>query len=131
MKKTGILNQNISEVIASIGHYHKLVICDAGFPIPPHVKRIDLSLVPGLPAFMDVLRTVLIELCIEEVIIAEETEQQSPHRLEEMKSVLLGVNPSFVPHTEFKELSKSAIACIRSGEVTPYSNIILVSGVNY
>ncbi|QGQ99710.1 D-ribose pyranase [Paenibacillus psychroresistens] len=131
MKKTGIINHSISEVIASMGHYQKIVICDAGFPIPPHVKRIDVSLTPGMPAFMDVLKTILVELCVEDVIIAEETGLYSPQRLEEITTLFPEINPTFVPHTEFKEQSKTAIACIRSGEVTPYSNIILVSGVTY
>jgi D-ribose pyranase len=56
MKKTGIVNQDISQVIAGMGHYQKIIICDAGFPIPDGVRRIDLSLVPGQPAFMEVLK---------------------------------------------------------------------------
>jgi D-ribose pyranase len=72
------------------------------------VKRIDLSLTPGLPAFMDVLQTVLIELCVEEVIIAQETGQYSPERLLELQSVFAGLKHNFVPHTEFKELSKNS-----------------------
>lgn len=131
MKKTGILNKEISEVIASMGHYQTIIICDAGFPIPEDVKRIDLSLKPGLPAFMDVLHTVLDELCVEEVVISEETGQFSPGRLEEMKDLFPNINPRYIPHTEFKEQSHFVRACIRSGECTPYSNIMLVSGVTY
>ncbi|MBC8079155.1 MAG: D-ribose pyranase [Gorillibacterium sp.] len=131
MKKIGILNHDISEVIASMGHYQELVICDAGFPIPPGVKRIDLSLTSGMPAFLDVLKTVMIELCVEEVIVAEETEANSPDRLRDINNIFHELTPTVIPHTQFKERSKTAIACIRSGECTPYSNIILVSGVTY
>jgi D-ribose pyranase len=35
----------------------------------------------------------------------------------------------FVPHQQFEDLIKSSRAIIRTGEFTPYVNIILVSGV--
>lgn len=131
MKKIGVLNQEIAQVIAGMGHYQKIIICDAGFPIPDGVRRIDLALTPGLPAFMEVLKTVMLELCVEEVIIAQETVENSPQRFEEMKIQFPGITPSLIPHNEFKEISKTVKACIRSGECTPYSNIMLVSGVTY
>jgi D-ribose pyranase len=131
MKKNGILNKEISDVVASMGHYHSLVICDAGFPVPDGVRRIDLALEPGLPAFMDVLRVVLKELQVEEIIIASETVDQSPERFKEMIVLFPDITPKLIPHTELKKLSHNAKACIRSGECTPYSNLILVSGVTY
>jgi D-ribose pyranase len=131
VKKTGILNYDISSVIASLGHYQVIVICDAGFPIPLAVKRIDLSLLPGLPSFMDVLKAVEAELCIEEIILAEETNLHSPKRFQEIIDLFPAINHKSIPHSEFKQLSKTAIACIRSGECTPYSNVMLVSGVTY
>jgi D-ribose pyranase len=131
MKKTGILNKEISDVIAGMGHYQSIIVCDAGFPIPEGVRRIDLALEPGLPAFLDVLRVVLKELQVESVVIAAETEDQSPARYQEIRSMFPAIQPQVVPHTEFKKMSFSAKACIRSGECTPYSNIMLISGVTY
>lgn len=131
MKKTGILNKEISDVVAGMGHYQKLIICDAGFPIPDGVRRIDLSLEPGIPAFMDALRVVMKELQVEEIVIANETAEYSPGRYSEMTDMFPGIAPKMVSHTEFKDMSKSVKACIRTGECTPYSNIILVSGVTY
>lgn len=131
MKKNGILNKEISDVVAGMGHYQPLIICDAGFPIPDEVRRIDLALEPGLPAFMDVLRVVLKELQVEEIIIASETPDQSPERFKEMIALFPGITPKLIPHTEFKRMSHNVKACIRSGECTHYSNVILVSGVTY
>ena len=131
MKKTGILNQDISEVIAGMGHYQEIIVCDAGFPIPEGVRRIDLALEPGLPAFLDVLRVVLKELQVQEIVIAEESRDLSPARYAEMLALFPGISPRLVPHTEFKQMSHEVKACIRSGECTPYSNILLVSGVTY
>ena len=47
MKKTGIMNQDISEVIAGLGHNDIIFICGSAFPIPMDGKRIDLALEPG------------------------------------------------------------------------------------
>ncbi|NPV52450.1 MAG: D-ribose pyranase [Firmicutes bacterium] len=131
MKKTGILNKDVSEVVASMGHYQSLVVCDAGFPIPDGVRRIDLALEEGLPRFLDVLRVVLKELQVEQIVIARETIECSPSRYREITDMFPGLTPKIVSHSDFKEMSKNAKACIRSGECTPYSNIILVSGVTY
>ncbi len=134
MKKNGILNSELSEVIASMGHYHKLVICDAGFPIPLHVQRVDLAVIAGLPPFMDVLKAVIAELQIEQAFVAKQTETNSPQRNQEIFDALPDdVQVDIIDHEALKSMSGEGgvLACIRTGECTPYSNIILVSGVTY
>ena len=44
MKRTGLLNIELSQVIAGMGHGDVLVIGDAGLPVPKGVRRIDLAL---------------------------------------------------------------------------------------
>ena len=61
MKKIGVINGPISEVIAKMGHYDMLMLGDAGLPIPPGVRRIDLALCQGVPSFIQTLRVVLSE----------------------------------------------------------------------
>lgn len=130
MKKQGILNPTIMNVIASMGHGHMLVIADAGLPIPFEVERIDLALVKGVPGFIETLETVIQELVVEEGIIAEEMSQVSP-QIEEALVKTINCPMKKVSHEEFKNLTKDAIAVIRTGECTPYANIILKSGVNF
>jgi len=36
-----------------------------------------------------------------------------------------------MPHIEFKKVARDARAAVRTGEFTPYANIILVYGVPY
>ena len=36
-----------------------------------------------------------------------------------------------VPHEEFKRLTRSSEAIVRTGECTPYANVILKSGVAF
>ncbi|MBE3100931.1 MAG: D-ribose pyranase [Firmicutes bacterium] len=129
MKKTGVMNKDISSVIAGMGHNDKIMICGSAFPIPSSTCRIDLALEPGLPAFLDVLRVVLKELKVEQIMIAKETLESSPKRFQEMVEVFPGIEPKVIPQAELKEISKEVKACIRTGECTPFSNIILVSGV--
>ena len=129
MKKIGILNQPISSVIAGLGHMDTLVVADAGLPSPQETQRIDLALVEGIPGFLDTLRAVLTEMEAERAIIAEEMLETSPGVYEAIKELLCDVPIETVPHSVFKERTRSARAVIRTGEFTPYANIILVAGV--
>lgn len=129
MKKVGIMNRDISAVIAGMGHGDQIMICGSAFPIPDNTRRIDLALEPGLPAFMDVLRVVLKELKVEEIIIARETLDNSRERFQEVVEMFPGIEPKVISQAELKDLSKDVKACIRTGECTPFSNLILVSGV--
>jgi D-ribose pyranase len=129
MKKTGILNKDVSEVVASLGHQHTLVVADAGLPIPAETRRIDLALKANLPPFLDTLEVILQEMQVEEAIVAEEMKQVSPRVYDEVARLLEDVPITAVPHEAFKERTRTARAIIRTGEFTPYANVILVSGV--
>ena len=129
MKKIGTLNQTLSEVIAGMGHTDTLVIADAGLPIPPEILRIDLALTEGVPRFLDALRVILSEMQVERAIVAEEMIDVSPQIFEAVSELLGGVPVERVSHSNFKERTHSARAVVRTGEFTPYANIILSSGV--
>jgi len=129
MKKTGVINAPISTVIAELGHTDTLTIADAGLPIPKEVHRIDLALAKGIPGFIETLRVVLSEMKVDKVIVADEMNQISPSILTEVKGLIGDIPVDFVPHQRFKDLTKSSRAIIRTGEFTPYANIILVSSV--
>jgi D-ribose pyranase len=129
MKKTGILNHELSEVIARMGHTDLLVIADAGLPIPAGVQRIDLALVAGVPRFMYVLYAVLGELQVERAIVASEMRDTSPRLHSELLDALGQLPLEEITHEEFKRLTHRAVAIVRTGEFTPYANIALVSGV--
>lgn len=129
MKKIGVINQPISALIAGLGHTDAVVVADAGLPIPAGPQRIDLALTAGLPAFLDTLKVVLSEMQVERAIVASEMLEISPAVYQAIKD-LLGETPiQTVPHQDFKEQTRSARAVIRTGEFTPYANIILVAGV--
>jgi D-ribose pyranase len=131
MKKTGILNKDLNEVIASIGHLDTLCVCDAGLPIPEDRRRVDLALVRNEPRFFVVLGEILKEFIVEKMIIAHETKSNSPQVIAELQQRLPDVPIEFVPHTEFKQLTRSAKGVVRTGEFTSFCNVILVSGVDH
>lgn len=129
MKKGGILHHELSELIATLGHTDTLVIADAGLPIPPGVKRIDLALSAGIPGFIETLRAVLGDVAVERATIAREMSGRSAQLHGEMLELLGSIPVDEVSHEEFKRLSRNARAVVRTGEFTPYANIILASGV--
>jgi D-ribose pyranase len=132
MRKTaGVLNAQLSRVISEVGHTDTIVVTDAGLPIPLTVERVDLALVPGQPPFLTVLDAVLAELQVEAVTIAAEITDHSPGMLAEIRARFPGVAIEMVPHMDFKARTVHARAAVRSGEFTPYANVILTAGVVY
>lgn len=129
MKKTALLNSEISEVISKMGHQDTLAIGDCGLPIPDNTKRIDIALTKNIPGFIETLRCILIELQIEEVIVAKETFEVSPHVFNEIKKAVGDVKITFITHEQLKAELKECKAVVRTGEQTPYANVILKSGV--
>ncbi len=138
MKKSGLLHPELSHVIASLGHTDLLVIADAGLPVPEGVARIDLAYTAGQPPFLSVLEAVLLELEVESATLALETQSVTPKafykkilsRLEQLPKVKKqGVH--FISHEDFKTQTLRAKAIVRTGEFTPYANVILQSGVTF
>lgn len=130
MKKTELLNSEISEVVARLGHKDLLVIADSGLPIPDNVKRIDIALTKGIPSFRDTLNTVLTELGVEKAYVAREMIDKNKKLYLEL-SEQFGDRLVIIDHEQLKEMCKNAKAVIRTGEYTPYANIVLESGVEF
>jgi len=128
MKKVGIINQPIAAVIGGLGHTDTIAIADAGLPIPATTQRIDLALTRGVPSFLETLRVVLDELFVEKAIVAEEMNSVSPHMYSALAEALGDVPIELKPHVEFKRQTADVKAIIRTGEFTPYANVILVAG---
>lgn len=130
LKKLGILNSDIAKVLTDLGHTDKIAIGDAGLPIPDGVKKIDLAIALSDPSFIKVLSAVLNDMKVEEVVLAEEIKEQNASQLKAIEAELIeDERITYVSHEEFKQQLKEVKAVIRTGEATPYSNIILQSGV--
>lgn len=129
LKKQGILNSHISEVLSKLGHTDTIVIADCGLPIPDETIRIDLSLKIGSPSFIETLQTVLEDMAVEKITIANEINEHNVELEKKVTDLFANTPILYCSHEEFKEQTKNAKAVIRTGEATPYANIILHAGV--
>lgn len=136
MKRTQLLNRHLSALIASLGHLDEIVVADAGLPVPDGVQVIDLAVSPGVPRFREVLGALRSELIIEQAVWAEEASETLAGAMQAETGLWRDqtgkpVETLRLPHEAFKARTASAKAVIRTGETTPYANIILVSGVAF
>lgn len=135
MKKTALLNAALSRLIATLGHGDMVLIADAGMPTPlhaPDVQIIDLALVPGTPGFTQVLAAVLSEMQVQGHVIASEMVQGQRLPLAGLNEHASALGErQVVSHDALKTLSRDARAFIRTGECTPYANVMLIAGVTF
>ena len=134
MKKTPLLNAELSAAIARLGHGDVIVIGDAGMPIPPGTPCIDLALTAGVPDFVTTLKVVLSEMQVQGHLLARETLEVAPYCLKVIEALSaegeLGER-QLVSHEELKAACRTARVQIRTGECRPYSNIVLIAGVTF
>ena len=130
-KKRGIINAQLSGLIAGLGHKDTFMIADGGMPIPKGVTIVDLALCGGVPTFQQVMDAVLEEVEVEFYTLAEEITENNPKQNSYFREKLQGVDSEMVSHVQLKEMSKDLKFAIRTGEFTPYPNMILRAGVAF
>ena len=131
MKKKGVLNMQISRILASLGHTDTVVIGDCGLPNPYGVARVDLAVVQGLPRFAPVVAAIADELIVQKIIVAEEILEHNAETFRFLENLFSEIPIKKIPHETFKKRLVQAKAVIRTGEATPYANVILESGVAF
>jgi D-ribose pyranase len=126
--KTGILNPAILSLLARVRHTNLLVISDRSFPYWPQIETVDISLIDGIPTVLQVFQTVTAACVIGQVWMAEEyLAHNSPESQKRLTQAAAGIPFTFEPHIDFKKRVPGAIGLIRTGDTTPYGNMILVS----
>ncbi|MGC9422407.1 D-ribose pyranase [Vibrio sp.] len=137
MKKSTLLNAELSYLVATLGHTDEITICDAGLPIGEQVERIDLALTHGIPSFIETVKVILSEMRVQAVVLAQEFAQVSPDLHAALMAELKAeeargghsITVSYLSHEAFKIRTGASRAVIRTGECTPYANIIFQAGV--
>ena len=129
MKKTPLLHAALSHAIARLGHGDMLVIGDAGLPISAGPQFIDLAVTRGVPGFADVLQAVLSEMQVERAVLASELRTRSADFHARIAGSLPGIPIDEIDYLALKALTQRAVAVVRTGEFTPYANIVLIAGV--
>jgi D-ribose pyranase len=65
---------------------------------------------------------------VEKAFVSVEIAEYSPDVFELIQQALGEVPVEPIPHLQFKERTRNSKAIIRTGEFTPFANVILVSG---
>lgn len=118
-------------MLASLGHTDRIVIGDCGLPIPARIETIDLAVVQGVPSFAAVLSAIADELIVQHVTVAFETEHENADAWRRIEDAFPDAQREAVDHEELKRLVADARAVVRTGENTPYANVILECGVAF
>ena len=131
MRRHGIIHSQLAAVLAGLRHTDTLVIADSGLPVPRGPEVVDLGFVYGAPTFESVLSAVLAEIVVEASTAAEEIAMSNPACFELLVRLLPDASPRMVPHEEFKLMVAGARCVVRTGEATPYANVLLRCGVPF
>ncbi len=128
MIRSGILNPQLASLLRRVRHTNTLVIADRGFPSWPGLETIDLSLVDDVPTVLQVLGAIKAECVFGAAWMAQEfVSANSSETKANFAEALAEIPLSHQPHIEFKKRVPSAIGLIRTGDTTPYANLILES----
>lgn len=138
MRTGRLLNGPITALIGDLGHSDKIMIVDAGWPIPGAL-RYDICLTHGQPRLTDVLAVVADELKLEKVIVDAEMRNHGPEVHDGVRRILEAAGRAhgeriavdYEVHDTFKMHAASVKGIIRTGECTPYCNLVLVAGLAF
>jgi simple sugar transport system permease protein/D-ribose pyranase len=131
MKRGRILNSELNNAIAKMGHGDLMIVCDAGFPIPENVWRVDLAILPDLPDLETVLELIRSDFIAERVGYAAEMAQNNPPLLAKVQRIFPDAEHTPIPHAEILGgIAAQAKVIVRTGAFDPWGNILLYSGVD-
>lgn len=129
MRTDGLWHAGLVQLIVSMRHHDTVVIADAGLPVPHHVPTIDLGWSRREPRLLPVLSAVLTELVVERATVA--TEAVDEELITGLEAQLRNVPIDRTSHDQLKASCATARAVVRTGEDTPYANVILHAGVPF
>lgn len=138
MRNGALLNSSITSLIGDLGHNDKIMIVDAGWPIPKEL-RYDICLTHGIPRLAQVFSVVADELSIERVIIDSEMRSHGPEVHAEIERIIATTAKrqgeqiviEHEPHSTFKEHARKVKGIIRTGECIPYCNLVIEAGLAF
>lgn len=130
MKERGVIHGQLSKIIAELGHGESIVLADAGLPVAANVPLLDLALSPGIPSLEQVLNAILTECVVESAVLSTELKDSNPSLFDSICR-LIGQPVQYVSHDELKQQCLNAKIHVRTGEWTPFANVILSAGVAF
>lgn len=131
MNRNRLLNAELAHAVASMGHGDLMIVCDAGFPIPANVWRIDLAISPDVPDLETVLTPIAQNLIAEKVSYADTLPAHNAPLLEKVRRLFPDADHEMIKHeTILGEMAAKAKMIVRTGAFDPWGNILLYSGVD-
>ena len=128
MLNSGILNSHLLSLLAKVRHTNTIAIVDCGFPNWPGVEVVDISLTRGIPTVLEAFDLIRPVFTVGKIWQAEEFLQcNSEETVNRFAESLKGLSFSREPHAEFKGRVPGVIGLIRTGDPTPYANLIFES----
>lgn len=125
MRANGLWHAELVRLLLDLRHHDTVVLADAGLPVPDGVPVVDLGWRRGEPRVRDLLAAVLDELVVERATLAKELDGG------ELRTALAAVPVELVSHDELKAMTGEARAVVRTGDDTPYANVVLHAGVPF
>ena len=129
MRRSGLWHPRLAALVNDLRHTDAMVVADVGLPVPAHVETVDLAWARDEPAFLPVMAAVIRELVVEQALLAEEL--TDPAVLDGVEACLPGVPVKRTGHDDLKARCAAARVVVRTGETTPYANVILTAGVPF
>jgi simple sugar transport system permease protein/D-ribose pyranase len=131
MNRGKLLNSELNHAIATMGHGDLMIVCDAGFPIPSTVWRIDLAIVQDVPDLETVLSVVAEVFIAEKIAYADNLPTNNKPLLEKVQRLFPDADHEMIPHaTILGEMAAKAKVIVRTGAFDPWGNILLYGGVD-
>ncbi len=131
MQRGTILNADLNHAIASMGHGDLMIVCDAGFPIPNDIWRVDLAVVQDIPDLKTVLTAISEAMVAEKVAYATEMTVNNVPLWDKVKAIFPDADHETVSHADILGgISRQAKVIVRTGAFDPWGNILLYSGVD-
>ena len=129
MIERGILNPLLLSLLARVRHTNTLVVADRGFPFWVGLETVDISLVDGVPTVLQVLDALRANFVVGQAFMADEfPAHNTPETRAAYTRAFDGVELVYEPHeASFKPRVPHAVGLIRTGDTTPYGNVILQS----
>ena len=132
MLKSEIIHPQVLKLLGELGHTDKITVADAGLPIPAGVERIELAWSPNEPKLVAVLRVLVENTVIQKAYIAEEIKSLGDSETYTcILKILEGIPIEYIPHSVFKQMTQDVKGVIRTGEFSPYPNVILECGCRF
>jgi L-fucose mutarotase len=133
-----LLTADLLHALRSMGHGDAIAIVDANFPAaglgPPVIELAGASASQALAAILSVFPLDEIAMPPASTMEVSDSPQSVPAPVAEFAAVFTGhglddVEIGRLPRRDFYQHAGEAFAIVRTGELRPYGNILLVKGV--